>query len=133
MFRSIEADIFFHVGRSSTLQGSTGTAFTLAFQSCIGQVGGAIGPQLFQSKWASDNYKPSFAICCGASIIALFANIWTAWLTRNVEYDVRRVLRLRQKAHKEGKILADDDINVFEERQFYVKGQAKPTAEPNST
>ncbi|EHK97616.1 putative tartrate transporter [Glarea lozoyensis 74030] len=43
----------FWAWRSSTLEGTTGTAFTLAFQSCVGQVGGVIGPQLFQSNYQS--------------------------------------------------------------------------------
>ena len=30
-----------------------------------------------------------------------------------------RVRRLRQKAEKEGRVLADDDVKVFEERKFY--------------
>jgi len=33
--------------RSASLRGSTGTAFTLGFQNCVGQIGGVVGPQLF--------------------------------------------------------------------------------------
>jgi len=106
-------------GRSSTLTGMTGTAFTLAFQSCIGQVGGVIGPQLFQSKWAYNRYKNSFAICAAAIIAGWAANLWTWWLTRNVETDVMRVRRLRIKAEKSGHVLEDDDVKVFHERSFY--------------
>lgn len=105
--------------RSATLKGTTGTAFTLGLQNCIGQVGGVIGPQLFVSKWAYNRYKNSFAIAGSAIIAAFFTNLWTWWLTRNTEYDVMRVARLRRKARREGRIYAEDDVRVFKERQFY--------------
>lgn len=107
-------------GRSSSLKGTTGTAFTLAFQSCVGQVGGVIGPQLFQDKWAYNRYKASFGICAAAIICGWAANLWVWWLTRNVEWDVLRVRRLRIQAEREGQVYAgDDDVKVYEEREFY--------------
>jgi hypothetical protein len=111
-------------GRSSTLSGTTGTAFTLAFQSCVGQVGGVIGPQLFQSKYAYNGYKIPFAICAAAIGAGWLASVWTWYLTRNVEYDVQRIRRLRIKAEKGGNMFAKEDVKVFEERTFY-KGLAK--------
>ncbi|PPJ58838.1 hypothetical protein CBER1_08515 [Cercospora berteroae] len=105
--------------RSSTLKGMTGSAFALAFRSCVGQVGGVVGPQLFQSKWAYDGYKTSFAICAAAIIVAWTFNLWTWWLTRNVGWDVLRVRSLRIKAEKQGQVYGGDDIAIFEERQFY--------------
>lgn len=114
-----------YLGRSSTLAGTTGTAFTLAFQSCVGQVGGVIGPQLFQSRYAHNGYKVPFAICAAAIGAGWVANAWTWWLTRNIEWDVRRIRRLRIKAEKGGKMFAEDDIKVFEERKFYKKGLTK--------
>ncbi|TVY91632.1 putative transporter [Lachnellula willkommii] len=111
----------FWAWRSSTLAGTTGTAFTLAFQSCVGQVGGVIGPQLFRSKYAHNGYKVPFAICAAAIGAGWLASAWTWWLTRNVEWDVRRIRRLRIKSEKEGKVFADDDVKVFEERRFYGK------------
>lgn len=107
------------VGRSSTLKGTTGTAFTLAFQSCVGQVGGVIGPQLFRQRFAYNGYKTSFAICAAVIGAGLLANLWTWWLTRNVEWDVRRIRRLRLKAEREGRVFAEDDVKVYAERNFY--------------
>lgn len=107
------------IGRSATLKGSTGTAFTLAFQSCIGQVGGVIGPQLFQERFAHNGYKTSFAICTAAIAASWVANVWTWYLTRNTERDVLRVRRLRIEAEKEGHVFASDDVKIYEERQFY--------------
>lgn len=109
----------FWAWRSSTLKGMTGSAFALAFQSCVGQVGGVVGPQLFQSKWAYNGYKTSFAICAASIILAWVANIWTWWLTRNVEWDVKRIRRLRIMAEKRGEVYDGDDVKVYEERHFY--------------
>jgi hypothetical protein len=109
----------FWAWRSSTLTGTTGTAFTLAFQSCVGQVGGVIGPQLFQSKYAYNGYKVPFAICAAAIGGGWLASVWTWYLTRNVEFDVRRIRRLRIKSEKEGNMFAKEDVKVFEERKFY--------------
>ena len=40
-------------------------------------------------------------------------------MTRNVEYDVLRVRRLRIKEAKQGRVYAGEDIRVYEEREFY--------------
>jgi sugar phosphate permease len=117
----------FWAWRSATLKGSTGTAFTLGLQNCVGQVGGVIGPQIFRQKWAHNRYKNSFAIAASAIIAAGFANMLTWWLTRNVELDVMRITRLRRQAKREGRVFAEDDVNVFEERRyesFYKLGSA---------
>ncbi|KAH7109667.1 high-affinity nicotinic acid transporter [Dendryphion nanum] len=109
----------FWAWRSATLTGSTGTAFTLGLQSGIAQLGGVVGPQLFQSKWAYNGYKASFGIAAAFMIAGWASNSWTWWLTRNTEYDVMRVRRLRNQARKEGKTFGDDDVRIFEERKFY--------------
>ncbi|PGH14306.1 hypothetical protein AJ79_03128 [Helicocarpus griseus UAMH5409] len=109
----------FWAWRSSSLKGTTGTAFTLAFQSCVGQAGGVIAPQLFLEKFAHNGYRTPFAICAAAIGVACLTNLWTWWLTRNIEWDVRRVRRLRIAEEKRGRIFAGDDVRVFEERVFY--------------
>ncbi|KAK7723164.1 hypothetical protein SLS57_004722 [Botryosphaeria dothidea] len=96
----------FWAWRSATLEGATGAAFGLAFQNCVGQVGGVIGPQLFQSKYAADGYKVPFGICAGAVGLAWLASAWGWWLTRGLETEVRRVRRLRIKAAREGEVYA---------------------------
>jgi hypothetical protein len=57
----------FWAWRSSSLKGMTGTAFTLAFQSCVGQAGGVIGPQLFREEFGP-RYRVSFGIRAAAVI-----------------------------------------------------------------
>ncbi|KAM7186850.1 Major facilitator superfamily domain containing protein [Naviculisporaceae sp. PSN 640] len=76
--------------RSSSLKGSTGTAFTLAFQSCIGQIGGVIGPQLFTDKLKGDDglYKLPFGVAAGSIALGWIFALWAWWLTRQVERDV---------------------------------------------
>ncbi|EHY56655.1 hypothetical protein HRR83_002260 [Exophiala dermatitidis] len=102
----------FWAWRSATLKGTTGAAFTLAFQSCIGQVGGVVGPQLFQSKYAHNGYKVSFAICAAAIGLSWLATCWTWYLTRKNENDIQRVRKLRIKAAKEGGVFAGEDVKL---------------------
>lgn len=109
----------FWAWRSATLVGSTGTALTYGLQSGIAQLGGVIGPQLFQSRWAHNGYKNSFAIAASFIIAAWLANIWTWYITRNTEYDVLLHQRKVLKARRAGRVLADDDIRIFDERQYY--------------
>ena len=109
----------FWAWRSATLVGTTGTALTYGVQSGIAQLGGVVGPQLFQSRWAYNGYKNSFAIAASCIAAGWLANIWTWYLTRNTEYDVLRVQRKAIKARREGRTVFDDDIRVYRERQFY--------------
>ncbi|WAO91421.1 Hypothetical protein NCS54_00889100 [Fusarium falciforme] len=94
--------LIFWAWRSATLSGSTATAFTLAFQSGLAQIGVIVGPQLFPSKWAYNRYKNSFAIAGAFTIVSFLANLWTWWLTRNTEYDAG-AFQWRQggRVHKE--------------------------------
>lgn len=39
-------------------------------------------------------------------------------MTRNVEWDVKRIRRLRIKAAEEGMVYTKDDIGVLTERKF---------------
>ncbi|KAK9452714.1 major facilitator superfamily domain-containing protein [Dipodascopsis uninucleata] len=109
----------FWAWRSATMRGATGTAFSYGLQNGIGQVGGIVGPQLFRSKWAYNRYKVSFGICASFVIVSVGFNLYTWYLTRNIEYDVLRVARLRKEAEREGRVYSDDDIKVFEQRQYY--------------
>ncbi|KAH7061296.1 major facilitator superfamily domain-containing protein [Macrophomina phaseolina] len=118
---SIRAAFFipFFTWRSSTLSGATGAAFGLAFQNCIGQIGGVVGPQLFQEKYAYNGYKVPFAICaasCGATCLAI---AWSWWLTKDLEHDIRRIRRLRLKAAKRGEVYAEDDVDMTGQRKYF--------------
>lgn len=103
----------FWAWRSATLVGTTGTAFTLALQTSIAQVGGVIAPQVFQSKYAADGYKTSFIICTVCVAIAAGFNAWLWWLTRDIERDVRDVRRERIKAERQGQVFVGEDVRVL--------------------
>ncbi|EXJ77833.1 hypothetical protein A1O3_08992 [Capronia epimyces CBS 606.96] len=108
----------FWAWRSITLKGSTGAALSLAIQNSMGQVGGVVGPQLFQSKWAYNRYKTSFAIAASGIIAAVFTNLLSWWLTKDLEMDVLRIAKLKRKARKEGTVFAADDVKVFDQRKY---------------
>lgn len=67
------------------MRGATGTAFAWGLQNSIGQLGGVIGPQLFQSKWAYNRYKNSFAIALAGVISAIGTNLACWWWTNKQE------------------------------------------------
>ncbi|KAJ5492113.1 Major facilitator superfamily domain general substrate transporter [Penicillium expansum] len=71
--------------RSATMRGATGTAFAWGLQNSIGQLGGVIGPQLFQSKWAYNRYKTSFGIALAGVITAIASNLACWWWTKKQE------------------------------------------------
>ncbi|KAH8600105.1 major facilitator superfamily domain-containing protein [Bisporella sp. PMI_857] len=100
IFRGMYIIPFWPCARSSTLVGTTGTAFTLAFQSC-----------LFQSNYPHNGYNIPFAVCAAATGAGWIFSMWT-WGIR----------RPRLEARKEGRVFADDDVKVLQERKFYGKG-----------
>lgn len=109
----------FFTWRSSTLSGATGAAFGLAFQNCVGQIGGVVGPQLFQEKYAYNGYKVPFAICaasCGSTCLAI---AWSWWLTKDLEHDIKRIKWLRLKAAKRGEVYAEDDVDMTGQRKYF--------------
>ncbi|KAI1618115.1 retrograde regulation protein 2 [Exophiala viscosa] len=107
--------------RTSSLSGTTGTAFALGFQSGIGQLGGVVGPQIFRSKYAAGGYKVSYGVCTGALAGCFLANCLNWYLTRNLEWDVRRVRLQRIKAEREGRLFTEDEVKFFNEREHFTK------------
>lgn len=103
--------------RSATLSGATGAAFGLAFQNCIGQVGGVIAPQLFLAKYAYNGYKTPFAVMSVMVGGAWLLTAWNWYLTRELEADVRRVKKLRNEAEERGEVYAGEDIAVGKSSQ----------------
>lgn len=93
--------------RSATLTGATGAAFGLAFQNCVGQVGGVIAPQLFLSKYAYNGYKTPFAICAAMTGGAWVFTALGWYLTADLERNVRRVRKLRNGADNMDKAYAE--------------------------
>ncbi|CAI6091332.1 unnamed protein product [Clonostachys chloroleuca] len=102
----------FWAWRSATLVGTTGTAFTLALQTSIAQVGGVIAPQLFRSKYAYNGYKTSFIICTVSVVLAILSNVWLTYLTWTVENDTKNVRRERIRAERKGKVYTGEDVRL---------------------
>ncbi|KAL2404984.1 hypothetical protein ABEF95_002672 [Exophiala dermatitidis] len=71
--------------RGAYLNGASGAAFAIGFQSAFGNIAAVMSPQFFQAKWKKDGYKQSFGICLGMAVAALIAVLYSWRLTCNVE------------------------------------------------
>lgn len=102
----------FNIGRTSSLKGTTGTAFAFGLQSGVGRLGGVIGPQIFQSRYAADGYRVPYSICT-ATIGGGFLGCVICWyLTQKLEQDVRRVQKERIQAEQRGQLYTGPDVDV---------------------
>lgn len=98
--------------RVQTTSRATGSAFAIGFVNSYGQIGGAIGPQIFQSKYAP-HYTTSFAIAMAVLGGCIVVTCVTWWVTRETERQTRMIKKLRVKAAKRGESVLDDvDANA---------------------
>jgi hypothetical protein len=86
--------------RVQTINGATGSAFAIAFANSYGQIGGAVGAQLFNSRFAP-HYETSFAIAMGFVGIAITVASITWYFTGSVDVEMRRERRVRIAASKQ--------------------------------
>lgn len=93
--------------RVQTTSKATGSAFSIGFVNSYGQIGGAVGPQIFQSKYAP-RYGTSFAVAMAMLGCATVMNLVTWWHTRVIERDTRTLKRARIEATKRGETVLDD-------------------------
>ncbi|SPO06249.1 related to putative tartrate transporter [Cephalotrichum gorgonifer] len=96
--------------RVQTTSRATGSAFSIGFVNSYGQIGGAVGPQIFRQKYAP-RYKESFASAMGVVSACVLVTLVTWWVTRKTEADTRRLKRARVKAEKEGLAVLDDVVD----------------------
>ncbi|CAI6090486.1 unnamed protein product [Clonostachys chloroleuca] len=96
--------------RVQTTSRATGSAFSIGFVNSYGQIGGAIGPQIFKSKYAP-RYRTSFASAMGLVGLCTLTTLATWWVTRKTEADTRRLKRARVKAEREGLTVLDDVVD----------------------
>ncbi|KAH8647918.1 MFS transporter [Xylariales sp. PMI_506] len=108
----------FWAWRSASLVGATGTAFTVALQTAVAQVGGIIAPQVFPSAWAAGGYKRSFIVCTACIVGAMISNLALWYLTNDIENEVLRVRKHRIGADKEGVVWAGADVQGYEDWQI---------------
>lgn len=96
--------------RVQTTAHATGSAFSIGFVNSYGQIGGAIGPQIFRAKYAP-RYRQSFTAamaCVGAGLVV---TLITWWVTRHTERDTRRLKRARLDASKKGMTVLEDVVD----------------------
>jgi hypothetical protein len=96
--------------RVQTTSKATGSAFSIGFVNSYGQMGGAIGPHLFQSKYAP-HYGVSFGIAMAFVSACTLVTCFTWFLTRNTEGDTRRLKVARVIAQKSGETVLDDVVD----------------------
>jgi nitrate/nitrite transporter NarK len=96
--------------RVQTTSRATGSAFGIGFVNSYGQIGGAIGPQIFRQKYAP-RYKESFASAMGLVGLCSLVTLTTWWVTRKTEADTRRLKRARVQAEKKGLTVLDDVVD----------------------
>ncbi|KAH7153649.1 major facilitator superfamily domain-containing protein [Dactylonectria macrodidyma] len=96
--------------RAQTTNGATGSAFAIGFVNSYGQVGDALGPQMFQ-----DKYEPRYRLPFGLSmaLVALcgLTNGVTWWVTRQTESDTRRHKLARLEAKKKNEAVLEDVVD----------------------
>lgn len=103
--------------RVQTTEGATGSAFAIAFANSYGQIGGAVGPHLFNSRYAP-RYTTSFGIAMGFIGLAILMNLITWGFTWRVDVDTRRLKRARIAAAKRNEAILDDvDIHTGEKKK----------------
>ncbi len=96
--------------RVQTTARATGSAFSIGFVNSYGQIGGAVGPQIFLARYAP-KYTQSFGAamaCVGACMIVTLA---TWWVTRHTESDTRRLKRARVQAGKKELAVLEDVVD----------------------
>ncbi|KAF4956139.1 hypothetical protein FSARC_11669 [Fusarium sarcochroum] len=96
--------------RVQTTSRATGSAFSIGFVNSYGQIGGAIGPQIFRSKYAP-RYKESFASAMALVGACSLITLLTWWVTRRTESDTRRLKRARVEAERKGLAVVDDVVD----------------------
>ena len=78
----------------------------------LGQIGGVVGPQLFQSRFAHNGYKIPFAVCAAFVGTSWVFTLLTWWLTRKNEKDVQKIKKERIRANKSGTVYAGEDVKL---------------------
>ncbi|TPX07839.1 uncharacterized protein E0L32_010526 [Thyridium curvatum] len=96
--------------RVQTTSKATGSAFAIGFVNSYGQIGGAIGPQIFQGKYAP-RYRESFAAAAALVGSCCIVTLTTWWVTRQTEADTRRLKRARIQASRNNLAVLDDVVD----------------------
>ncbi|KAI2464571.1 putative pantothenate transporter [Annulohypoxylon bovei var. microspora] len=96
--------------RVQTTSRATGSAFSIGFVNSYGQIGGAIGPQIFRSAYAP-RYQVSFAAAMALVACCMVMTLVTWWVTRQTERDTRRLKLARIAAARRDDAILDDVVD----------------------
>ncbi|KAI1077057.1 putative pantothenate transporter [Whalleya microplaca] len=102
--------------RVQTTSRATGSAFSIGFVNSYGQIGGAIGPQIFRSAYAP-RYQVSFASAMVLVGCCMITTLITWWVTRRTESDTRKLKLARVAAAKREEAILDDVVDNDLKRQ----------------
>jgi nitrate/nitrite transporter NarK len=75
-----------------------------------GQIGGAIGPQLFNSKYAP-HYTVPFSVAMVLVGLCAILTLITWWVTWDTERDTRRLKLSKIAAEKRGETILEDVVD----------------------
>ncbi|KAJ5350431.1 hypothetical protein N7541_008158 [Penicillium brevicompactum] len=96
--------------RVQTTSRATGSAFSIGFVNSYGQIGGAIGPQMFRSKYAP-HYTVPFAAAMALVGVCGILTLITWRVTRETERDTRRLKLAKLAAEKKGETILEDVVD----------------------
>jgi nitrate/nitrite transporter NarK len=96
--------------RSQTVNGATGSAFAIGFVNSYGQIGDAVGPQMFQDRY-EPRYQLPFGLAMGLVALCGLTNSYTWWVTRQTERDTRKHKLARLKAKRDNEAVLDDVLD----------------------
>ncbi|KAJ5639955.1 uncharacterized protein N7484_007817 [Penicillium longicatenatum] len=96
--------------RVQTTSRSTGSAFSIGFVNSYGQIGGAIGPQLFNSKYGP-HYTVPFSVAMGLVGLCAILTLVTWWVTWDTERDTRRLKLAKIAAERRCEIILEDVVD----------------------
>lgn len=75
-----------------------------------GQIGGAIGPQIFRSEYAP-HYTLPFSVAIGLIGLCTILTVITWWITRETESETRRLKMAKIAAEKRGEAILEDVVD----------------------
>ncbi|KAI0014490.1 putative pantothenate transporter [Xylariaceae sp. FL0662B] len=96
--------------RVQTTSRATGSAFSIGFVNSYGQIGGAVGPQIFRSAYAP-RYQIPFASAMVLVGCCMITTLVTWWVTRHTESDTRKLKLARVAAAKQDEAILDDVVD----------------------
>ncbi|KAJ2980697.1 hypothetical protein NQ176_g2476 [Zarea fungicola] len=96
--------------RVQTTSHATGSAFSIGFVNSYGQIGGAIGPQIFKSKYAP-HYTVPFSVAMGLVGCCAILTCITWWVTRGTESETRRIKQAKMAADRRGETILGDVVD----------------------